>query len=50
MKMFSIYDKKIRKVSRGTHHPSGDFIEAFSGNPFSSITPTAGIELGRQVF
>jgi hypothetical protein len=29
----------IKKASRGYNHPSGDFIEAFSGNPFSSITP-----------
>jgi hypothetical protein len=30
----------IKKASGGYYHPSGDFIEAFSGNPFSSITPT----------
>jgi hypothetical protein len=29
----------IKKASRGRNHPSGDFIEAFSGNPFSSIAP-----------
>jgi hypothetical protein len=30
---------KMKKASRGYNDPSGDFIEAFSGNPFSSITP-----------
>jgi hypothetical protein len=29
----------MKKVSRGYNDPSGDFIGAFSGNPFSSITP-----------
>jgi hypothetical protein len=29
----------MRKASRGYNHPDGDFIQAFSGNPFSWITP-----------
>jgi hypothetical protein len=31
--------EEIEKASTGYYHPCGDFIEAFSGNPFSSITP-----------
>jgi hypothetical protein len=30
----------VKKAPRGYDHSSGDFIEAFFGNPFSSITPT----------
>jgi hypothetical protein len=40
----------IKKASRGYDRPPGDFIEAFSGNPFSSITPKAEVELGRSGF
>jgi hypothetical protein len=28
-----------RGASKGNNNPSGGFIMAFSGNPFSSITP-----------
>jgi hypothetical protein len=36
---FRLRRKEIKKASRGSNPPCGDFIGAFSGNPFSSIPP-----------
>jgi hypothetical protein len=31
--------EEVKKASTGYNPPYGDFIEAFSGNPFASIPP-----------